>query len=187
MPKCKVCRKPSEPFNTLHNYCSIDCQLKWLNTKTGKKTVNKTRRKIHKEKLATVRGFSHWAKVTQTVVNKYVRLRDIDKPCISCGKYDHDLKETPRGKWDAGHYKTVGARSQLRFNTKNINKQCVRCNGYQGGDISGQKTGIVKRFGQARLDWLDGHHESKDYSIEDLAKMRRVFNKKIRMVQKRLP
>ena len=119
--RCKSCRKQCEPFNSLNAFCDADCAISYLNGNTGRKLIEKVKRKKFREKKKEVKGLSHWNRVTQTVVNKYVRLRDRNLPCISCGKWDHELKEAVRkGKWDAGHYKTVGGHRELRFNTKKI-------------------------------------------------------------------
>ena len=184
-PKCKVCKKPTRSFNSLNAYCSSDCQMVWLKSTKGKKVVSITAKRRHKAKLAEVR-LPHWLAVTQKVVNQYVRLRDYAQPCISCGKWDWELKDSFSGKWHCGHYKTVGARSQLRFNTKNMNKQCVSCNAYNGGSLTGQIEGITARYGIERLDWLDGHHSSKEYDTAYLKRMRSVFNKKIKIMQTRI-
>jgi len=168
-------------------FCNPEHAIEYLNTKKGKEGIKKVERKQHKERKKQVKGLPHWKKETQKVINKYVRMRDKDLPCISCGKWDHELKEAiGKGKWDAGHYKTVGARPEMRFNTLNINKQCLGCNSFQGGNIKGQQEGIIGRYGKDRLDWLDGPHESPNYTIEQLERMRRIFNRKIRLIEKRV-
>ena len=183
--RCKSCRKQCEPFNSLNAFCDADCAISYLNGNTGKKLIEKVKRKKFREKKKEVKGLSHWSRVTQTVVNKYVRLRDRNLPCISCGKWDHELKEAVRkGKWDAGHYKTVGSHPEIRFDTKNINKQCLNCNGFNAGNIPGQERGIEARYGQERLDWLNGPHKLKHYSIDDLERIRKIFSKKTRRLEK---
>ena len=113
--RCKSCRKQCEPFNSLNAFCDADCAISYLNGNTGKKLIEKVKRKKFREKKKEVKGLRHWQKVTQGVVNKYVRLRDRNLPCISCGKWDHELKEAVRkGKWDAGHFKTVGGHPEIR-------------------------------------------------------------------------
>lgn len=186
MARCKLCKKKCEPFNSLMPFCNHEHAIEYLNTKKGKEGIKKVERKQHKERKKQVKGLNHWKKETQKVINKYVRIRDRDLPCISCGKWDHELKEAiGKGKWDAGHYKTVGSRPELRFDTRNINKQCLNCNQFKSGNIEGYKEAIIERYGKDRLDWLNGPHKSKDYSIEDLERMRKVFNRKIRLIERR--
>ena len=57
------------------------------------------------------RSGSRVAAITQKMHRQLSTLgceRDFDKPCVSCGNYH-------QGQWHAGHYLTVGARPELRF------------------------------------------------------------------------
>ena len=65
-----------------------------------KKHRNEQRRKA-KERKAKLKSRSEWLKEAQAVFNKFIRLRDKDQPCISCGRYH-------QGQYHAGHYRSVG-------------------------------------------------------------------------------
>jgi hypothetical protein len=82
---------------------------------------------------------------TQIVFNRWVRNRDQEKGCISCG----------REVTEAGHYYSQGHHSSLRFNEVNTNGQCTRCNCFMHGNLIHYREGIIKRFGQQKLDLLD--------------------------------
>ena len=76
-------------------------------------------------------------KKAESVFNKWIRERDKDKGCISCGgSVDH-----------AGHYFPVGGHSGLRFNEINVNGQCVGCNTYKHGNLIYYRDGLVRRYG----------------------------------------
>ena len=92
MPRCKVCKDKFEPKYFLQKVClEPSCILEW--SKKVKDKEWKAEKKELKDKLKT---YSDHVKELQVIVNKYVRLRDKDKGCISCG--------TPLlGKYDAGH------------------------------------------------------------------------------------
>ena len=79
------------------------------------------------------------------------------------------------GVWDAGHFRSVGSAPELRFEPKNVNGQCRSCNGFKGGMPKEYAQGIVQRYGQERLDWLEGHHEAKHYTIDDLEQLRKHY------------
>lgn len=81
----------------------------------------------------------------QAVFNKWIRERDKDKGCISCGA----------AVTEAGHYYSQGHHSALRFNEVNTNGQCTRCNRFLHGNLIHYREGIVKRWGQQKLDLLD--------------------------------
>jgi len=55
----------------------------------------------------------------QKVFNAYIRLRDADKPCISCSEYK---------TLQAGHYFAVGGYDGLRFDEDNTHGECSYCN-----------------------------------------------------------
>ncbi len=81
----------------------------------------------------------------QTVFNKWIRNRDKDKGCISCGA---QITE-------AGHYYSQGHHSALRFNETNVNGQCTRCNRFLHGNLINYRHGLVKRYNQRDIDLLD--------------------------------
>ncbi len=68
------------------------------------------------------------AQLAQVVFNKYIRLRDKDKPCVSCDK--------PLGsKYDAGHYFSSGGHKAVTFDENNVHGQCVTCNQHKHGNL----------------------------------------------------
>lgn len=77
----------------------------------------------------------------QKVFNAYIRNRDKDKGCISCGA---EVTE-------AGHYFSQGHHSSLRFNEVNTNGQCVRCNRFLHGNLIFYRMGLVLRYGEHKV------------------------------------
>jgi hypothetical protein len=84
-------------------------------------------------------------KKAQIVFNKFIRLRDKDKGCISCGAT----------VTEAGHYYSQGHHSALRFNEINTNGQCTRCNCFLHGNLIKYREGILKRWGKDKLLLLE--------------------------------
>jgi hypothetical protein len=91
---------------------------------------------------------SDWAKEAQREFNKFIRLRDAELPCVSCLR-NHS------GQYQAGHYKTVGAHPELRFNEDNCHKQCAPCNNHLSGNIAHYRPNLIDIIGQSRVDALD--------------------------------
>lgn len=81
----------------------------------------------------------------QDAFNKWIRNRDKDKGCISCGK---EVTE-------AGHYFSAGHYSALRFNEINDNGQCTRCNCFLHGNLINYRKGLVKRYGEKKVIELE--------------------------------
>lgn len=90
---------------------------------------------------------SQWRKELQQWFNKYIRLRDEKMPCISCDK-------KLVGKYDAGHYFSVGSYPNLRFNEDNVHGQCVECNQHKHGNQIEYGIRLEKRIGKKRIEEL---------------------------------
>jgi hypothetical protein len=116
---------------------------------------------------------------TQRYFNKFIRLRDtngVGCNCISCGGYvRYGTKNC-----QAGHYKPIGTRNDLRFNEDNCHVQCLFCNHYSSGDKwVVYKENLVKKIGQDRVDMLEVR-EKQDFSKKGLEKIRVKYLKKIK-------
>jgi hypothetical protein len=77
--------------------------------------------------------------------NKWVRERDAQKGCISCGGGVHN----------AGHFYHGHLYSALQFNEVNVQGQCVHCNLSKAGNEKGFREGLLRRYGIGRVNMLD--------------------------------
>jgi len=160
--ECKILFEPT--YNTLQPCCSIKCAIIWGKTDASKVHVKKAIRADTRERKKAFRAKDKpwWTKKAQVVFNKWIRERDKDQPCISCGTR-LDVQ------YCAGHYKSRGAFPELRFEPKNVFKQCNKnCNLSLSGNIAEYRRGLILRVGQDVVDWLEGPHERKHYTIDDL-------------------
>ena len=148
--------------------CNGTCALNLVRKENAKERRKDLR--VRKQKLKTK---AEWAKEVQAVFNKYIRLRDAKESCISCGR-NHD------GQYHAGHYKSVGAHPELRFEPLNCHKQCAPCNNHLSGNITNYRVGLLKKIGEEKLTWLEGNHPPAKYSIDDLKEIKKDYQKKIR-------
>lgn len=80
--------------------------------------------------------------------NKYIRLRDRNRPCISCGI---------RSVSDAGHYWSTQQcpNPSMRYNEKNVNGQCAYCNRMNQGASQGYREGLIRKYGPGVIEELD--------------------------------
>jgi hypothetical protein len=163
-------------------WCSHDCAVVIAKERAAKKKAKEARieRAETKKKLEKIVPMSVHLDRTQAVINAYVRLRDADKGCISCPR-----PASWGGQWHASHYKSRGANSALRFNLLNLHKACSICNNHLSGNMAGYVPGLIERIGQEKVEMLDNFDRSRTYTIEYLARMRKVFNKKIKRLEKR--
>ena len=79
----------------------------------------------------------------------FVRNRDKDQPCISCGRYT---------TLQAGHYFSAGLHPLLKFEEDNVNGQCVQCNYFNHGNESMYAIALRKKIGAERFEKLNLKH-----------------------------
>ncbi|MEE8043593.1 MAG: recombination protein NinG [Thermodesulfobacteriota bacterium] len=180
MKKCAVCREEFTQFNSLGKVCSPKCALA-LVEKDKAKRWRKKKLQYRKDN----KKISEWIKEAQVSINTYVRLRDHDKPCISCNGYRTDNNLTG-SNWHAGHYRSTGSAPHLRFNLINIRKQCAHCNNYLSGNIVEYRKNLLQLIGPEKLEALETNNAYRKFTREYCERVKRIFNKKARILNKRL-
>ena len=179
--KCRVatCRASFVPSRMGQAVCSPACALI-----DGPRHAPKARKaladierkniKVRKEKL---KSRADHLKDTQQAFNAWIRARDAGQPCISCGRH-HE------GQYHAGHYRTVGANPELRFEPLNAWKQCAPCNNHLSGNLINYRISLLQRIGEEKVAWLEGPHEAKKYTVEELKAMTAEYRAKTRELKK---
>lgn len=175
------CRLPATGGNGITAWASLDCAVK-IAEKRQKKTLEQRARETRKEireKREAIKPRSQWLKEAQAAFNAFIRARDADLPCVSCGRFH-------QGSYDAGHYRSVGAAPALRFHEDNVHRQCVPCNQHKSGNAIEYRLGLIKRIGKERVEWLEGPHEPKKYTIEDAKDIKAIYKDKLKQLTERL-
>ncbi|EID0698342.1 recombination protein NinG [Vibrio parahaemolyticus] len=116
-----------------------------------------------------IKKYGYRAKKAQEQFNRFIVLKDSGKPCVSCGRY---LPLT------CGHFRSVGAAPELRFEEDNAHGQCVECNGNKSGNVKAYRVGLIDRIGLSRVETLEGYHEPKHWTIYDLHEIEKVYKAK---------
>ena len=181
--RCPSCRVMFTPTRSSQAVCGeIECAIAHGQSEKGQASARKAladvaRReiKVRKEKL---KSRADHLKDTQIAFNAWVRARDAELPCISCGRHH-------QGKYDAGHYRTVGSNPALRFEPLNCHRQCSPCNTQLSGNIVNYRIELVRRIGAEAVEWLEGPHEPKKYTVEELKAMTAEYRAKTRELKGR--
>lgn len=170
--KCKMCEKEFMPMQSTTRVCSMTCALTFARKKNEEKAAKEQRLYV-KTGRELLKSRSDHLRECQAVVNRYVRLRDKDLPCISCGRH-HD------GQYHAGHYLSVGASPELRFSVDegNLHKQCAPCNNHLSGNIVKYRLALIEKIGLERVEWLEGPHEPLKMTIEDIIELKKKYRVK---------
>ena len=175
------CRQSFIPRNSLQVVCSPKCGLALAAIQRSKKEAQaaKIDRQKTKEKREQLKTRADYLREAQTVFNAWIRERDRDLPCVSCGRHH-------QGQYHAGHYRTVASSPALRYEPLNVAKQCAPCNNHKSGDIVNFRIELVRRIGLELVEWLEGPHEPKRYTIDDLQKIKADYRAKTKELKKTL-
>lgn len=142
------------------------------------KKGQKIQRSELKQRKEALRGLPWYKKEAQKWFNKYIRLRDEGLICISCHRSLQKWDGLRGQLYDAGHYRTVGANPELRFNEDNCHGQCVYCNRNLSGNVTNYRIGLMHRIGEERLMILEGAHKAQKYTIDDLKEIIATYKAK---------
>lgn len=183
---CKNCktRFPRPERNPLQTWCKPQCGFelsKKAQVKAAERKAAKERRELRERKIA-LKSWSDWNSEAQAAVNKYIRWRDFGCGCISCGNLPAQLQG---GTMDAGHFCSRGASSHLRFNLLNIHAQCVRCNRRLSGNIGKYRVNLIDKIGLVIVERLECDNKPRKYSIPELQRIKKIFNRRARWYQRR--
>lgn len=145
----------------------------------------KQARKEHQERKKAIERPKDLIPRVQVDFNAMIRERDYHEPCISCERFDHEIPEHHTGgKWDCGHFLSVGSHPELRFEPLNAHKQCKQCNRDKSGNAGKYRLGLMKRYGIETVGWLEGPHEPKKYTVDDLRNMAAQYRSEKRRLEK---
>lgn len=161
--KCKVCGNRMQLYNSLRPYCSATCGgaygKRLLENKL--KRENKEERKELSYLKQSLLTHKDWIKLYQITFNTYIRERDKDLPCVSCGVEKCE-------EFHAGHY-VASTYQYLRFNENNVHKQCSRCNTHLRGNSIPYRIELIKRIGLDEVELLENsRHMMLEITIPEI-------------------
>lgn len=167
--KCKNCKGLFKPYTSLQKYCTnSECLKVFIEAEKAKKWA-KTKSKM-KAELMTLQDY---IKLAQIVFNKWIRERDKNKPCISCGKEIKGVKH-------ASHYLSAGGHSSVRFNENNVWVSCYKCNVMLSGNLLNYRKSLIKQIGLEEVESLENiSYENKKWTIDELKEIIAKYKKLI--------
>lgn len=170
MPRCRFCKEKYQPTRPMQPCCDkFECKSAFMVDHVQKQRKQRTQaeriaqqadRKVIKLKLEDMKPLSYFADKAQRAVNAWIRERDKDEPCISCGRFHG-------GKWNAGHYVSRVRSPALRYHPDNIHKQCEPCNTSLSGNLIEYRKNLIEKIGIKCVEWLETEHQSPRWRRED--------------------
>ncbi|MBL5927836.1 recombination protein NinG [Enterobacter asburiae] len=181
---CPICSTEYIPRSSLqkvcHNYkCAIafNKQRDAENAAREQRKRDKEARAKWRERKAEVKPLKHWEDLTQRVVNDYIRERDRELPCISCGTWT-------TVQWEAGHFRSRGKASHLRYHEDNIHSQCHHCNVHLSGNQQQYRINLIAKIGSERVEALENNNTPHRYTREELDAIRKRYRALLREMVK---
>lgn len=178
MKSCKVCKSDFIPQKMGQKVCSPECAISLAVSERGKavKVAQVKQRKADAAQRDKLKSKAQHAREAQTAFNAFIRARDADQPCISCGRHH-------QGQYHAGHYLSVGARPELRFDEANVHKQCAPCNTHLSGNAINFRRALMEKLGTELVDALEGPHRPSRYTIERLKEIKAEYAAKTKALK----
>lgn len=111
----------------------------------------------------------------------YIRLRDSDANgygrCISCGKLVH-YKDA-----DCGHF-INRQHMNTRYDERNCNLQCTKCNRFDEGNNVGYMQGLVKKYGEGVIQELTvKKHLYRKFSEFEFKELIKHYKREVKKLQ----
>lgn len=178
---CSVCKTEFTPTRPLQKVCGPVCALAHAKAKESRqrKAIEKVERREIRAAKERIKSRAEYLKEAQAVMNRYVRLRDAHLGCVSC-----DKPATWPGQWHCSHFRSVGAAPHIRFNLWNMHKACSICNNHLSGNIAEYLPRLIERIGAERVEALQCDSRIVRYDIPYLKRLKAVFAKKCRRLEK---
>lgn len=165
------------PVRPLQSVCSPLCGIrKAKESRKAEKVKTRERRKA----LETI---PELIRAAQKEFNAYIRERDRNQPCICCGRTTHDKDLLTGSRWDAGHYRSTGSASHLRFTEDNCHRQLVHCNRHGAGRAVDYRIGLIGRIGLNRVEALESNNTPHKWTAEELRAIRATYRQKLKQLK----
>jgi len=155
-----------------------------FNSDAGKVVFNKINLKVKSDTAkafksdlrAKLKTLGEYKADARKSFQKWIRLRDKDLNCISCG--------TTKGKdWHGSHYFPANLYSGMIFDETNVHKSCDYCNVFLHGNITGYRKGLLERYGVEYVEKLESKSDAnrvKKYTKEELIAKKMQYDIKIK-------
>ena len=185
--RCPHCKGKLDQGQRIHPTCIngyADARAEKARRK-AKKLAQSAARIIRQEdakRKEALKTRSDRMKEAQQAFNEFIRERDrqAGHPCISSGR----ALDWSGNAVDAGHYRSTGAASHLRFNEDNCHAQSKHDNQYLAGNAVDYRIGLVARIGLTRVQALECDNEPRKFSIDELLEIRNTYRAKTRQLKK---
>lgn len=178
---CKVRMPEDKARQVLHEECK-DAWIAAYRKKQEQKKAREQRAKAKVERAETrqrkeaAKRIPDLIKEAQDAFNAFIRERDrqAGHACISSGR----PLDWSGNQVDAGHYRSTGAASHLRFNEDNCHAQSKHDNKFLAGNAVDYRIRLAARIGLARVKALEADNTPVKWIRDELRAIRDKYRAK---------
>lgn len=176
MTICATCQTEFTKQRMGQRVCSPMCASKIVRREKAEERATLKKRK---EAIKTI---PQLIKEAQIEFNKFIRLRDqlAGYPCISSGR----PLDWSGNSVDAGHYRSTGAASHLRFDERNCHAQSKHDNQYLSGNAVDYRINLVARIGLDAVEALEADNAPVKWDRDTLRQIKTIYRAKLRDLKK---
>lgn len=192
--RCAHCRQkfaPERPSQIVH----VECVEAWTEAQAAKREraeakvarsaakVERAETRIRKEAIKRKPDLMREA---DQAFAAYIRERDrqAGHPCISSGR---PLDWASGNQVDAGHYRSRGAASHLRYHPDNCHAQSKYENRHRAGNAVEYRAGLIARIGLVAVEALEADNRVHHWTHDELRQVRDTYRQKLKQLTKGTP
>ena len=174
--KCESCRASFLQSRMGQQVCGPKCAYELVQANKAK-----VERKADRVKRDAMKSKGDLIAEAQVAFNAYIRLRDhlAGHNCISSGL----PLDWSGNSVDAGHYRSRGSASHLRFNEDNVHAQSKQENRYKSGNAVDYRIGLIARIGIERIEALEADQEPRRYTPDELIAIKKLYQLKLKQLK----
>lgn len=175
--QCATCRTAFMPARPMQKVCSPTCARRKVDADNK---AEKLKTKARKAELETI---PELIAIADKAFGAYIRERDrlAGHLCISSAK---PLNWNAGNQVDAGHYRSKGAASHLRYDEDNCHAQTKQQNRFKAGNAVDYRVHLIGRIGLERVEALECNNEVVKWEREVLRQIIVIYRGKLRALKK---
>lgn len=179
--KCRHCKQRMEVVgHKIHPEC-VDA---WYASQKDKLKAKKERedKRCDRAKRESMKTIPQLIKEADQAFAAFIRERDRlnGHACISSNR----PLDWSGNQVDAGHYRSRGAASHLRYDEDNCHAQSKRDNLWKAGNVVEYRINLIKRIGVARVERLETSNEVIKWERDVLRQIITIYRAKLRKLRK---
>lgn len=186
--RCPHCRSKLEAGQRIHAEC-IDPYAEAEEAKAKRKAEKQGRmrarvdRATDRQKREAQKDVYELIAEADKAFGAFIRERDrqAGHHCVSSGR---PLNWNAGNQVDAGHYRSKGAASHLRYNEDNCHAQSKKDNRYGAGQAVEYRIKLIQRIGLARVEALESDNTVKKWDRDELRAIRADFSARAKQLKK---